>query len=220
MRWRALFGFLCAIGCGAHAGGASSGARRLVPPDWPDWNRTPGGARVGYPDEAWNAGLEGDAAVEVCLDERGEITGIRPAGGPAPLTSEVMRAIATWRYLPVGEGGGGPEPVCFPRRFRFRREPVAEEFFTTNAENIVTRGYQPPLRHYGPLPPPPGAGPMFVRMCPGKDGIPQDVTVIIGVGEPADSDVARTLMNWRYQPARLRGEVIAACEMVRIASKP
>ncbi|HJZ87642.1 MAG TPA: TonB family protein [Polyangia bacterium] len=202
-------------GCAHGLDPAPQGAR-MSPPLWPAWGRKPGGAKVGYPDDAWSAGVEGDVVVDVCINERGDIFSIQPVSGPHKLASEVMRAIATWQYEPARPRGHDPEAVCFQRKFSFRQKPAPAEFFTTNADIIVTRDYEPPQLGYSPRPELGVKGRFFVRVCPGADGVPQDVTVLSGLGRDKNAELARKLTSWRYTPARLRGQPIAACEIVTL----
>jgi TonB family protein len=182
---------------------------RLDWPNWPIYRRRAAGARVTYPDAAWAQAIEGEVAVELCIDARGETTRLRPISGPPALTSAVLRAAATWQFEPQAR------PGCLERRYRFRRNPAPEDFFRTEADSVITRDYQPPLPMQTPAPAAPSR-PVYVRVCPDAQGAPVDVTILEGASPVEDAQVARTVQGWRYQPAHLRGQPIPACTMVRV----
>src|SRR5262249_47340317 len=106
--------------------------------------------------------------------------------------------------------------VCFDRHFAFRKQPGAAEFFRTESEMIVTRGYEPPIAEVRPSPRVARRGTAYVRACVDEAGTPNDVTVLEGLGEDADATLTTTLRGWKWRPAKLRGEAIPACRVLRL----
>jgi outer membrane biosynthesis protein TonB len=186
-------------------------------PNWLWWGRGSEGAKIQYPEDAWNASVEGDAAVEVCLDRKGATQQTRAVAGPQALADAAARAVATWRFDPV-EKEGEKIAACFQRKFRFRKQPEPELFFKTDADTIVTRGYDAPLPEYRPpVPPLPGAtGDVYVRLCGEADGKMRDITILEAPSPQAKEHVKHAVAIWRYRPAKLRGEPIPACLVERV----
>src|SRR5215831_5027861 len=71
--------------------------------DAPVWWQGPPktGHGVTYPDAAWNAGIEGDVALEVCIDELGRPTRVAASSGPAELSQPAASTIQSWRFSPI-----------------------------------------------------------------------------------------------------------------------
>jgi TonB family protein len=184
-------------------------------PNWFSWGRRTGGAPVSYPAAAWDAGIEGSVAMEVCIGETGRTLALRQVSGPAELGEAVRAALATWSFEPVVQDGR-PVRACFQRRFTFRKNADLEDFFRTEGEMIVTRNYHPAMPAYRPpLQLIRADGPVYVRVCPGKDGVPADITVLQGLGTNVNAQVAQALVDWRYRPARLRGKAVPSCRIER-----
>src|SRR5262249_20342297 len=130
--------------------------------DAPAWWRGPPktGDAVEYPEAAWNAGLEGDVALEVCIDELGRPTRVAAVSGPAELGQPAARTIQSWRFSPIYSqeraDGRAPTPACFPVHYSFRKTLAAADLTSDLADTLVSRDYKPPKKLKGEFPSYPG----------------------------------------------------------------
>jgi hypothetical protein len=183
-------------------------------PNWLLWGRKPTGAVVGYPDGAWQKGIDGVVTARVCVEKNGQLISV-DADGPRELGDEVVRVLRTWEWDPV------PQPSCFKRRFSFEKDPQPEDFFRTEGEMVVTRAYHPPRPEFvPPLAPIDAEGSVWVRVCPDVTGAPKDVTVLRGMRPDVDDRIAAGISTWKYRPAHLRGQAVAACKIERFVLHP
>ncbi|HJZ88809.1 MAG TPA: TonB family protein [Polyangia bacterium] len=191
-------------------------------PAW--WHGPPKtGDAVEYPEAAWNAGLEGDVALEVCIDELGRPTRVAAVSGPAELGQPAASTVQSWRFSPMyfkeRAHGRVPSPACFPVHFAFRRTPAPADLTSDHATALVTRDYIRPQKLKGEFPHYSwGAkqqgvrGSVYARICVDADGTAHPA-ILLGLRKDLDNSVLTAVAGWQFAPATLRGQTVAACDL-------
>lgn len=73
-----------------------------------------------YPPMARGMGLKGEVAVDVVIDQRGEVVEVQPVEGHPVLSHAVRRALSHWRFNPIRIDG---RPTRAVARLRFHFAP-------------------------------------------------------------------------------------------------
>lgn len=183
--------------------------------------------KPSYPSEAREKGIEGAVQFEIMVDEDGQVAEVQVLSGNAMLVSSAYEAIRQWRYesfmldgkpvrvkakvtvafsldekrtadLAKGASAASDEaqipsqpiklgPGVTPPRVLFRTEPV----YTQQARDAKLQGV------------------VVLAMVVSAEGNPQDVRVEKGLGMGLDEAAIEALKQWRFQPAKLNGRLVA-----------
>jgi serine/threonine protein kinase len=65
----------------------------------------------------------GDVTAKICIDEAGKVTSVKMMKGPADVSTEIQRAMLSWRFKPYTNRDGKVSPVCFPHSVRLLLKP-------------------------------------------------------------------------------------------------
>jgi hypothetical protein len=65
----------------------------------------------------------GDVTAKICIDEAGKVTSVKMMKGPADVSSDLQRAMFSWRFKPYANRDGKLSPVCFPHSVRLVLKP-------------------------------------------------------------------------------------------------
>jgi TonB family protein len=96
----------------------------------------------------------------------------------------------------------------------FRRAPSPGMFLLPDADALVTREFLRPKEIEAPLPKGSHrkrADQVTARICVDTAGKPRSVTILRSGDPDFAANVRRAVMTWRFEPAKLRGQVIPAC---------
>ncbi len=190
-----------------------------IPASWLAPSR---GEGVKYPDPAWDAGIEGDVTVDLCL-ERGKVIRTENVSGHPELTAAVLKEAAHWEFIPVNV-------PRLTRVFRFKKSVSPADVYEREEGTIlVTRGYEAPsipdrelmqvlandsggsrgrARNQDPVNPSFTAG---FHWCAGASGKLDFVELVFTNDEPAAKKLLDRFHKVQFKPAKLRGEPIPSC---------
>jgi hypothetical protein len=185
-------------------------AQLVGTPSW--WLKPSRGEQIKYPDKAWDAGIEGDVVLDLCLD-RGEVVRTENISGHPELTAPVLKAAEGWRF----------DRLNLQRLhgiFRFKKSPTLRDFHEQGVL-VITRDYEPPhlsngelWRIHNHLPmrnmidPSPITG---FWLCVGATGKLDSAEPAFASDRAAAAGLLEGLQRARFKPAKLRGDPIASC---------
>ncbi len=65
----------------------------------------------------------GDVTAKICIDEGGKVTSVKMIKGPTDVSSDLQRAMFSWRFKAYANRDGKLSPVCFPHSLRIVLKP-------------------------------------------------------------------------------------------------
>ena len=195
-------------GC-AHQSLSNAGLRLEGVPEW--WLAPTRGEKINYPDLAWDAGIEGDVSLDLCLD-RGKVRRAENVTGQPELTAAALRAVEGWQFNPS-------ELQRLHRTFRFRKSPSPTDF-QERGTLVVTRDYEAASiansdrgrliervsTRYSPWPWTAG-----VRVCVAATGRVDSTELVFATDRRVAEALAQGLKKMQFKPAKLQGNPIASC---------
>jgi hypothetical protein len=168
-----------------------------------------------YPEKAWSGGTEGAVEIERCPPGTGfpEVTVV---SGPKILADSIVADLSSELHAqPIL--ANAPR-ACHRELFHFRITPTAADVLVaeTPPSILVTRGYERPQivsrGSFADAVPEDKwvKGRVKVRAIVDRDGVVTETSVLEGAKPELDALVASWVKTFRFCPARLRGQAVAA----------
>jgi TonB family protein len=183
-----------------------------------------------YPQEAANAGIEGDVTIAVVVGVDGRVLGARPVSGHPLLTPAAVAAVKQWIYRPMVRGSEAMEVqglVTVPFRLapgQAKSEAASgavKRISFSHANMAPPSAPNPGIRLTAPVllskaePDYPLAeraagvtGTVGLSLTIGANGQAKDVVVRQSVDPVLDRNALAAVSKWRFAPARQDGAAV------------
>jgi TonB family protein len=200
-----------------------------------------------YPEEARRDGIQGKVAVELTVDEKGDVTDARVLDGPEPLRNAALEAARKWRFAPPSQAPVSATVVVdfvLPDRplqestqpetnGKKEQEQVSKhdlvqgklELAAAESTDAKPASETKPVPIYKPEPPyPPEAREAKIREATvlcwidiDTEGKVSHVRVEKSAGHRLDEITEKTLRTWKFKPALRDGVPVPTREKVEIS---
>lgn len=166
----------------------------------------------------------GEVFFELAVSREGRVTAVTPLRLTPPFTDAVLTAVREWEFSPAREDLAQPEarggsPSLLPVASRvlvggiFRPPALLGPTLGRAPEDVGTASDDTPFPLATSIPPYPptayGAGIVLLEVLVDRSGTVADVRVVHSA-PPFDSAAAKTVRDWKFRPARVRGQPAAA----------
>jgi TonB family protein len=165
----------------------------------------------------------GEVFLELAVSREGRVTAVTPLRRTPPFTDAVLTAVREWEFSPAGEDVSRPEARGEPSSPPpvtskvlvggiFRPPALLGPTLGQAPEDVGTGSPETPFPLTTSIPPYPptayGGGTVLLEVLVDRSGTVAGVRVVRSA-PPFDGAAAETVKDWKFRPARVRGQPAA-----------